>query len=197
MLLDRRMHGCLAGCVFAIVVLTAAVPGFAQVLEPKDTLFQVSTLTGLERGVFYPVTTVGDLRQHGNTGVGAFEAMDGELILLDGKAYNAMYEGKVVPVEDPTPITYSAVAFLNADNTVPVKNIASYAQLQQSMDKLLPNLNIFYVFKLQGTFNYLKAPHPAATGAMTEETVALCADLLPCRPPEPAEASNTPARHWC
>ncbi|HTX52893.1 MAG TPA: acetolactate decarboxylase [Candidatus Baltobacteraceae bacterium] len=156
MLLDRRLHGCLAGCVFAIVVLAAAVPGFSQVYEPKDTLFQVSTLTGLERGVFYPVTTVGDLRQHGNTGVGAFEAMDGELILLDGKAYNAMYEGKVVPVEDPTPITYSAVAFLNADNTVPVKNIASYAQLQQSMDKLLPNLNIFYVFKLQGTFNYLK-----------------------------------------
>ncbi len=83
---DRHVSGFLAACMVVLVVLAAAVPAGAQAPEPKGTLYQVSTLTGLERGVFYPVTTVGDLRQHGNTGVGAFEAMDGELILLDGKA---------------------------------------------------------------------------------------------------------------
>jgi acetolactate decarboxylase len=41
-------------------------------------MFQVSTVTGLMRGLFYPVTTVGQMKQHGNIGLGAFEGMDGE-----------------------------------------------------------------------------------------------------------------------
>ncbi len=62
-----RTKGMLAGCLLVIFLLAASVPGYAQVTEPKDTMFQVSTVTGLEHGVFFPVTTVGELktaRQH-------------------------------------------------------------------------------------------------------------------------------------
>jgi acetolactate decarboxylase len=152
----RWTKGFFAACLLAIFVCATSVPGYAQVSEPKDTLFQVSTVTGLERGLFYPVTTVGQMKQHGNIGVGAFEGMDGELLIIDGQAYNAMYDGKVVPVEDNSPIVYGAVAFLNADRTASMQNVASYEQLQQNLEKLVPNQNIFYVFKIQATFNYLK-----------------------------------------
>ena len=152
----RWTKGFFAACLLAIFVCAASVPGYAQVSEPKGTLFQVSTVTGLERGLFYPVTTVGQMKQHGNTGVGAFEGMDGELLIIDGQAYNAMYDGKVVPVGDNSPIVYGAAAFLNADRTASLQNVASYEQLQQSLEKLLPNRNIFYVFKIQATFNSLK-----------------------------------------
>ena len=82
--------------------------------------------------------------------------MDGELLIIDGYAYNAMYDGKVVPVEDNSPIVYGAAAFLNADRTESLQNVSSYEKLQQSLEKLLPNRNIFYVFKIQATFNYVK-----------------------------------------
>ncbi|MDR3560448.1 MAG: acetolactate decarboxylase [Negativicutes bacterium] len=174
-----RIKGMLAGCLLAIFLLAASIPGYAQVVEPKDTMFQVSTLTGLEHGVFFPVTTVGELKQHGNIGVGAFEAMDGELILIDGKAYNAMYSGKVVPVDDKTPITYSAVAFMNTDRTASLQSVASYAELQQSLDRLLPNLDLFYAFKIHGTFNYLKVrstarqaqPYPGLAEVVKNQSV--------------------------
>jgi len=174
-----RAKGMLVGWLLAIVLLAASVTGYAQGTDPKDTLFQVSTLTGLEHGVFFPVTTVGELKKHGSVGVGAFEAMDGELILIDGKAYNAMFSGKVVPVDDKTPITYSAVAFMNADRTAALKNVASYAELQQSLDKLLPNLNLFYAFKIHGTFNYLKVrstakqeqPYPGLAEVVKNQSV--------------------------
>src|SRR5208337_5098903 len=94
----RWTKGFFAACLFAIFVCAASMPGYTQVSEPKGTMFQVSTVTGLERGLFYPVTTVGQMKQHGNIGVGAFEGMDGELLIVDGQAYNAMYDGKVVPV---------------------------------------------------------------------------------------------------
>ena len=154
--IHRRTNGTITGWLCAIFLLAASGPGYAQVLEAKDTLFQVSTVTGLEHGIYYPVMTVGKLKQHGNVGVGAFEAMDGELILIDGQSFNAMYDGKVMPVDDKTPITYSAVAFFNANRTVPLQNVASYELLRQDIEKLLPNRNIFYVFKIYGTFNYLK-----------------------------------------
>jgi acetolactate decarboxylase len=175
----RRTKGTITWWVCAIFLLAASVPGYAQVLEGKDTLFQVSTVTGLEHGIFYPVTTVGELKQHGNVGVGAFEGMDGELILIDGQPFNAMYDGEVVPVDDKTPITYSAVAFLNANRTVPLQNVASYEQLQQSIEKLLPNRNIFYVFKIYGAFNYLKVrstakqekPYPGIAQVVKNQSV--------------------------
>jgi len=122
----------------------------------NDTVFQVSTLSALEHGVFYPVTTVGEMKKHGNLGVGAFEHMDGELLLIDGKAYNGLYSGKVVLMDDNAPITYGAVSFFKANNTVTVKNINSYTELQQTIDKLLPNINNFYAFKGNVTFSYLK-----------------------------------------
>jgi len=157
MFFNRRWtKGIMAAWVFLTFAWAASMPGYAQVSEPKGTMFQVSTVTGLERGLFYPVTTVGQMKQHGNIGVGAFEGMDGELLIVDGQAYNAMYSGKVVSVEDNTPIVYGAAAFLNADRTGSLQNIASYEQLQQSLEKLLPNPNLFYVFKIQATFNYLK-----------------------------------------
>ncbi len=152
----RWIKGFFAACLLAFFVCAASVPGYAQVSEPKGTLFQVSTLTGLERGLFYPVTTVGQMRQNGNIGVGAFEGMDGELLIIDGQAYNAMYSGKVVPVEDNSPIGYGAVAVLTANRTESMQNVPSYNQLQKSLEQLLPNKNIFYVFKIQATFNYLK-----------------------------------------
>jgi len=152
----RWTKGLFAVCLIVIFACAASLPGYAQVSEPKGTLFQVSTVTGLERGLFYPLTTVGQMKQHGNIGVGAFEGMDGELLILDGQAYNAMYSGKVVAVEDNSPIVYGAVARLSADRTESLKNIASYEQLQKSLEMLLPNKNIFYVFKIQATFNSLK-----------------------------------------
>ena len=66
------------------------------------------------------------MKQHGNIGLGAFEAMDGELLILDGKAYNAMYSGEVVAVEENCPIVYGAVALFSADRTESLKNIAGY-----------------------------------------------------------------------
>jgi acetolactate decarboxylase len=152
----RWTKGLLAACLLAILVCVATIPGYGQVSGPKGTMVQVSTLTGLARGLFYPVTTVGWMKQNGNIGLGAFEGMDGELLIFDGKAYNAMYSGKVVAVEDNSPIVYGAIAQLSVDQTESLQNIASYTQLQKSLEQFLPNKNIFYVFKVQATFNYLK-----------------------------------------
>ena len=51
-------------------------------------------------GLYGGTLTVGELLEHGDLGLGTLDSIDGELIVLDGKAYQAKgSEGKVEVVE--------------------------------------------------------------------------------------------------
>ena len=47
--------------------------------------YQVSTLQALALGFSKSVITVEELLRHGDMGLGTFEDVDGEMIVLDGK----------------------------------------------------------------------------------------------------------------
>jgi acetolactate decarboxylase len=58
-----------------------------QVTTPsinQDTLYQVSTFDALMHGIYDSNVTIIDLKTHGDFGIGAFEGMDGEMMVLDG-----------------------------------------------------------------------------------------------------------------
>lgn len=47
-------------------------------------LYQLSTLSALLLGDFEPSLSIGELKRHGTLGIGTFEGLGGELIMLDG-----------------------------------------------------------------------------------------------------------------
>jgi acetolactate decarboxylase len=53
----------------------------------QDTLVQVATIDALLGGLYDGVATIDSLKAHGDTGIGTFDQLDGEMIVLDGKAY--------------------------------------------------------------------------------------------------------------
>ena len=57
-----------------------------KVQEPVK-LFQYNTLGALMAGLYGGTMTVGELLEHGDLGLGTLDSIDGELIVLDGKAY--------------------------------------------------------------------------------------------------------------
>ena len=50
-------------------------------------LFQYNTLNALFAGLFDGSLTIGELLKHGDLGIGTLDSIDGELVVLDGKAY--------------------------------------------------------------------------------------------------------------
>ena len=75
-------------------------------------LFQYNTLGALMAGLYGGTLTVGELLEHGDLGLGTLDSIDGELIVLDGKAYQAKgSEGKVevVEVSPDEKVPYAAV----------------------------------------------------------------------------------------
>ena len=76
--------------------------------------YQVSTLQALALGFSKPVTTVEELLTHGDMGLGTFEDVDGEMIILDGKCYRAKDNGDVVPAENERGVPFASVCYFQS-----------------------------------------------------------------------------------
>src|SRR5690242_7808224 len=86
-------------------VLTACASLPAQPAAPRDVLYQVSTLGALQQGLFTGAEPIGTLKQHGDFGLGTFDGLNGEMIVLDGKVYQVTVDGvgHIAPDTDSTP----------------------------------------------------------------------------------------------
>ena len=71
--------------------------GSADVQGAQDVLFQLSLLNALDKGVVEGEMTIKDLKQHGDFGIGTFNAIDGELIGVDGNFYRMDVDGAAQP----------------------------------------------------------------------------------------------------
>src|SRR5208283_78144 len=65
---------------------------------PYHTLFQVSTATALVEGIYQGAVRVDTLREHGDLGLGTFEDLDGEMVIVDGRFYQVRSDGSVKEV---------------------------------------------------------------------------------------------------
>lgn len=68
-----------------------------------QSMYQVSTLQALSLGYSRGVISVEELLKHGDTGLGTFENVDGEMIVLDGICYQAAADGTAVKIPDGSP----------------------------------------------------------------------------------------------
>ncbi|MGX8716358.1 MAG: acetolactate decarboxylase, partial [Lachnospiraceae bacterium] len=75
-------------------------------------MFQVSTLQALMLGYSRSVISVSELLKHGDTGLGTFEDVDGEMIVIDGTCYRANAGGNVVTAFPDKGVPFSSVCHL-------------------------------------------------------------------------------------
>jgi acetolactate decarboxylase len=61
----------------------------------RHTLYQVSTATALVEGIYQGAVRVGTLREHGDLGLGTFENLDGEMVIVDGHFFQVRSAGSV------------------------------------------------------------------------------------------------------
>ena len=64
---------------------------------PRTELFQYATINSLLAGVFDGDLTIAKLKRHGDLGIGTFNALDGEMLALDGQFYQIRSDGHVYP----------------------------------------------------------------------------------------------------
>ncbi len=142
-------------------------------------LFQVSTLQALMQGDYAGAMTVDALTGHGDTGLGTFDGLDGEMIVLDGVAYKAAYDGSVTAVDAAETVPFANVAFLGEWESVDTSFEGGYDGLQAALTASVPEQNMPVVFRAAGTFTNVKVrsvpkqqePYPPLTEVVKNQAV--------------------------
>ncbi|MBQ9564586.1 MAG: acetolactate decarboxylase [Synergistaceae bacterium] len=139
--------------LLSAVLLVGLLSGCAWSGTPEsDKLFQVALLQSLMQGEYDGVVTVGELKQYGDTGIGTFQGVNGEMIVLDGTVYRAIWDGSVEVAPDGETVPFSNVTFFDADIKKEHVNAASSEELKKILNAVVEEhgRNQFYMAKVTG-----------------------------------------------
>ena len=122
--------------------------------DAKDIIYQVALLQSLVQGYYDGIITVGELKEHGDTGIGTFEGVNGEMIVLDGVVYQALADGSIAIPSDDEKIPFSNVTFFDEDENVTLEGITDIDALKELLNEKLEGKlpNGFCVIRIDGKF---------------------------------------------
>ncbi len=120
------------------------------------TLFQVSTSGALVAGVYQGAVSVGTLLDHGDFGLGTFEDLDGEMVVLDGECYRVRGDMTVTVPAHEERVPFAVVTHFQPERTVDAVQVASFADFIERLDTMRNTENMFFAMRADGFFDYVK-----------------------------------------
>lgn len=121
--------------------------------RPLHTLFQVSTSRALVQGVYGQAVLSSRLLCHGDFGLGTFDELDGEMVVLDRVIYQVRSDGTVQQVANDVGTPFATVLNFSADGEESLQDVTSLDELCLACDKQRQSDNLFYAFRVDGAFN--------------------------------------------
>jgi acetolactate decarboxylase len=119
------------------------------------TLYQVSTSTALVEGIYQGAVRIKTLREHGDLGLGTFENLDGEMVVVDGRFFQVRADGSVQECGDDVLSPFAVVTRFHPDATVLQDRCRDLSHLTEQFDKLRQTDNIFFALRVDGHFDYV------------------------------------------
>jgi acetolactate decarboxylase len=167
------------GILMILVLGTGAVYANPSTTTNDDTIFQVSTLNSLSAGNFDGNWTIGELRKHGNTGIGTLNGLDGEMIELNGNVYQIKSNGTVYLVNNSANTPFAMTIAFKPNKILILNSSMNLTELEQYLNATIPSKNMFYSIKVIGIFDSIKArsppkqnkPYPDLTTALKNQTI--------------------------
>lgn len=160
--MKRRHFVISAVMILGISFLFGCAPAARN--DDDDTLYQVSTLNALMLGSYDGTMTVGDLKKNGNTGLGTFNTLDGEMIVLNGTVFKAKADGSVTKPADDVTVPFAAVTHFDSDIKIKLENIKDMEALKAALMQPVSNdnANLFYMATVTGDFDLVHVRSVAA-----------------------------------
>ena len=126
----------------------------------SNKIYQASTLQALALGYTRPVVTVEELLEHGDTGLGTFENVDGEMIVLDGVCYQAKQDGSIVRTEDSAGVPFAVAGFVKDGRTFKIDEKKDLAAIKLELTLRIEEdfgLNSIHIARIDGWFDAVHA----------------------------------------
>jgi acetolactate decarboxylase len=130
---------------------------------PQHTLFQVSTSGALVQGVYEKAVSSNFLLNYGNFGLGTFENLDGEMVVVDGAIYQVRSDGKVLKIGDDVGTPFAVVTHFIADQDQSIESASSFEEVTKICNRYRDSDNLFYAFRIDGHFAHIHTRAMKAT----------------------------------
>ncbi|WP_298665319.1 acetolactate decarboxylase [uncultured Methanofollis sp.] len=143
--------------VSAAFFATTAVRWSGDRASADETLYLVSTVDALLDGVYDGAADIDSILARGDTGIGTLEGLDGELIVVDGEAWQVKGDGTVVQVEGSAKTPFAAVTTFEPEIVFEVTGPTTLADLEASIEAALPSVNLPCAVLVEGAFTNVTA----------------------------------------
>ena len=136
-----------------LIVVLSVSSAFAA----GDELFQTALLQSLMQGEYDGVITVKELKSYGDTGIGTFQGVNGELVMSGGKVYQALWDGNVKIASDDETVPFANVTFFDADIKKDGVTAENFGALTEIMTSIIREhgRNQFYMAKVSGLMPHI------------------------------------------
>lgn len=143
----------------AIVLTACGIGSSDDSASNGDELYQIGTLAELSAGGYDGLIALDELLDHGDFGLGTFDALDGEMVILDGTIYRIPASGQADKPDGDATTPFAVVTSWDADAHLSFPDPMSCADFQASIDAEI-DTDAPYAIKVTGHFALLLTRSP-------------------------------------
>jgi len=171
--------------------------------------FQYSTINSLLNGNYNGSFSLEELRKHGDFGIGTYQNLDGEMLLLDGIFYQIRADGNIAKPEAAFKTPFAVVTNFSKDIVCKTGGaVTDLKALYELLDKNIPTVNLVFAVRIEADCAYIKTRSVPAQEKPFKPLVAVTKDqplfeyknikgvLAGFRFPAFAENINVPEYHF-
>lgn len=170
-------------------------------------IYQLSTINAVLEGVFDGATSYGELKTRGDFGIGTFNALDGEMIAIDGQFWQIRADGRAYPVPDEACTPFATVMFFEARFAEDLTGPIDFDGLRRLVDSKIVSNNLFCAVRVDGVFSSVQTrsvprqskPYPRLVEATAQQPLFdfenVEGTLAGFRFPDFASGINVPGYH--
>ncbi len=122
----------------------------------RNAVYLSAPINALVEGFQVENTTVAEIKERGDFGLGTFNYLDGEMVILDGEVYQIRSDGKTYPVSDEEESPFACATFFSPDTLDHVEGGCEYKDLDDLLDHLIPSRNMLYAIRIDGIFDHVR-----------------------------------------
>jgi acetolactate decarboxylase len=115
-------------------------------------LYQTSLMSALMAGIYAGEVTYGELRKHGDFGLGTFNDLDGEMVGFDGTFFQLRSDGSARPVTADQKTPFAVVTFFQPQQELDVVKPMTKTDLLAMIEKAT-DANLFNAVRVDGAFD--------------------------------------------
>lgn len=170
----------LNSAIIAIIIFS----GILTAADKTENITQISTLQALLESCYEGIMPIGELKKNGSFGLGTFNNLDGELVMLEGKVYKVKSTGQVIEVDDCETTPFANVTFPSPKAQVKgtiksADKIDTFQKLKNLILSKIKNPNLPHAIKIAVKMNKIttrsvpaqKRPYPRLVEVVKNQSI--------------------------